>query len=91
MKLLAVANRGSRKDFVDLYTVLRDGPTLKDYLDLVPSKYGEGRLSDYQLLASLTYFVDAEAEPMPVMLEPFDWEECKAFFEHEARALVLPP
>ncbi len=91
MKLLAVTNRGSRKDFVDLYTILRDGPVLRDYLDLLPRKYGEGRLSDYQVLLSLTYFDDAEAEPMPEMLEPFDWEECKAFFEREARALVLPP
>jgi hypothetical protein len=91
MKLLAITNRGSRKDFVDLYTILRDGPVLKDYLDMLPAKYGEGRLSDYQVLLSLTWFEDAEAEPMPEMLEPFDWEDCKAFFEREARALVLPP
>jgi hypothetical protein len=91
MKLLAVTNRGSRRDFIDLYTILRDGPVLKDYLELLPKKFGEGRLSDYQVLLSLTYFDDAEAEPMPEMLEPFDWAECKAFFEREARALVLPP
>lgn len=91
MKLLAVTNRGSRKDFVDLFTILRDGPVLKDYLEWLPRKFGEGRLSDYQVLLSLTWFDDAEAEPMPEMLEPFNWEECKAFFEREARALVLPP
>jgi hypothetical protein len=91
MKLLAVTNRGSRKDFVDLYTILRDGPVLKDYLEWLPRKFGEGRLSDYQVLLSLTYFDDAETEPMPEMLEPFDWKECKAFFEREARSLVLPP
>ena len=39
---------------------------------------------------SLTYFEDAEAEPMPRMLVPFDWEECKEFFVREARDLVLP-
>jgi hypothetical protein len=91
MNLPAITNRGSRKDFVDLYTILRDGPVLKDYLDMLPAKYGEGRLSDYQMLLSLTWFEDAEAEPIPEMLEPFDWEDCKAFFEREARALVLPP
>lgn len=91
MKLLALTNRGSRKDFVDLYTILRDGPVLKDYLDLLPRKYGEGALSDSQVLLSLTWFDDAEREPIPEMLEPFDWAECKAFFEREARALVLPP
>ena len=58
---------------------------------MLPNKYGEGRLSAYQVLLGLTYFEDAESEPMPRMLEPFDWEECKAFFVREAAALVLPP
>ena len=35
-------------------------------------------------------FDDAELEPMPRMLAPFDWAECKAFFVREARAIVLP-
>ena len=91
MKLLAITNRGSRKDFVDLFTILRDGPVLKEYLELLPDKYGKGRVNDYQVLLSLTYFDEAENEPMPRMLEPFDWGECKAFFVREARALVIPP
>jgi hypothetical protein len=91
MKLLAITNRGSRKDFVDLYTILRDGPCLKEYLDMLPARYGQGRLSDYQVLLNLTWFYDAESEPLPVMLEPFDWKECRSFFEREARAIVLPP
>lgn len=39
---------------------------------------------------SLTYFDDAEAEPLPRMLKPFDWEQCKKFFVRQARSLVLP-
>jgi hypothetical protein len=42
------------------------------------------------VLKSLTWFEDAEREPMPRMLEPFDWRECKAFIAREAHALVLP-
>jgi hypothetical protein len=90
-KLLAIANRGSRKDFIDLYTILRDGPLLKDYIEWLPRKFGEGGPTDYQVLLSLTFFDDAETEPMPEMLEPFDWKECRAFFEREARAIILPP
>ena len=30
------------------------------------------------------------AQPMPTMLEPFDWKECKAFFIREAHSIVLP-
>lgn len=90
MKLLAATNRGSRRDFVDLYTILRSGPSLNDYLRMLPRKYGRGRLNPYQVAMSLTYFEDAEAEPMPRMLLPFDWSECKEFFIREVRSLVLP-
>lgn len=33
MKLAAIASRGSRKDFADLYFILQSKPTLKDYFD----------------------------------------------------------
>jgi len=90
MKLAAISSRGSRKDFVDLHTILRDGPTLQDYFALLPKKYGASRVNAYHILKCLTYFADAEQEPMPEMLEPFDWEECKRFFVREARAILLP-
>jgi hypothetical protein len=90
MKLAAISSRGSRKDFIDLYTILRGGLTLEDCFGRLPRKYGKGRLNTYHVLKSLTYFEDAEREPMPRMLEPFEWRECKAFFVREAHALVLP-
>lgn len=91
MKLAAVSGRGSRKDFVDLYSILRERPTLEDYFALLPRKYGASRINAYHILKSLTYFADAEAEPMPRMRVPFNWKECKAFFQREARSLVLAP
>ena len=33
--------------------------------------------NEYTVLRSLTYFDDAEEQPLPVMLMPFDWEEAK--------------
>jgi hypothetical protein len=90
MKLAAISGRGSRKDFVDLYTILRSGLTLKDFFDLLPKKYGEGRTNSYHILKSLTYFADAEEEPLPKMLVPFNWQECKAFFVRQAHSIVLP-
>lgn len=90
MKLIAISGRGSRKDFIDLYTILRNGPMLKDLFPLLPKKYGAGRANVYHILKSLTYFEDAEREPPPTMLEPFDWEECKAFFARETHSIVLP-
>jgi hypothetical protein len=90
MKLAAISGRGSRKDFVDLYTILRGGLPLEQCFEWLPEKYGEGRVNSYHVLKSLAYFGDAEREPMPRMLEPFDWEECKAFFVREAHAILLP-
>jgi hypothetical protein len=40
------------------------------------------------LLKSITYFEDAEHEPMPVMLVPVSWEEVKTRLTKEAMALV---
>lgn len=90
MKLAAISGRGSRKDFADLYLILQNEPSLEAYFDLLPRKYSPSRFSAYHILRSLTYFEDAESEPMPRMLVPFDWVECKAFFVREARAIVLP-
>jgi hypothetical protein len=90
MKLAAISGRGSRKDFVDLYLILRIGGTLNDYFRMLPEKYGASRINTYHILKSLTYFEDAEKEPLPRMFVPFDWEECKAFFVRQARAIVLP-
>jgi len=90
MKLIAISGRGSRRDFVDVFTIARSGISLQDLFSLLPKKYGPGRANAYHILKSLTYFEDAEKEPMPVMLEPFNWKECKAFFVREAQSLVVP-
>lgn len=89
MKLLAICNRGSRKDFIDLYSILRGDITLQEYFKLLPEKYGASRINTYNILKSLTYFEDAEKEPMPRMLTPFSWKECKAFFIRAAHSIVL--
>jgi hypothetical protein len=90
MKLAAISGRGSRKDFIDLYAILHGGLSLEQCFEWLPQKYGEGRVNTYHVLKSLTYFEDAEREPMPRMLEPFDWTECRNFFVREAHAVVLP-
>ncbi len=90
MKLVAISSHGSRKDFVDLYTILRHEYTLHYYFEMIPRKYGSSRIKTYHILKSLTWFEDAENEPMPRMLEPVDREECKAFFVRAAHAIVLP-
>jgi hypothetical protein len=90
MKLIAISGRGGRKDFIDLYLILRRGILLQGLFDLLPKKYGKGRANSYHILKSLCYFDDAELEPMPKMLVPFDWKECKNFFIRQGHAMVMP-
>ncbi len=90
MKLLAISNRGSRKDFIDLYMLLTGGLKLTTLMDEFALKYGEDRMNYYHVLKSLTWFEDAEKEPMPRMLTKFSWKRCRAYFEEQARRITLP-
>jgi len=40
------------------------------------------------VLASLCYFDDAEAEPMPRMLVPSDWDAIKEDIRRQVRAIA---
>jgi hypothetical protein len=88
MKVEAVAGRGSRKDFVDLRLLCRSGVSLERLFEFFDAKYGTARTERYHRLRALTYFEDAEQEPMPDMLVPFDWDEAKRFFTAEATRLL---
>ena len=88
MKIEAVTGRGSRKDFVDLRVLCRAGLTIEAVLELFERKYGTRRSDRYHRLRAMSYFDDAEREPMPDMLVPFDWEEAKRFFTAEATRLL---
>lgn len=74
MKLAAVAQRGSRKDFVDLYALGRRIP-LARMLRLYQRKYGVRDIG--HVLFALTYFDDADVERMPRMLLEFSWPAIK--------------
>ena len=88
MKLSAISSRGSRKDFVDLY-VLLEKYHLRELIALFEKKYADVTYNKLHLLKSLTYFADADEEPMPHMLASFTWEEAKARIVTEAKSLVV--
>jgi hypothetical protein len=88
MKLEAIAGRGSRKDFVDLRMLCGSGLRLDDVFDAFDRKFGSGRTERYHRLRALAYFDDAEREPMPDLLAPFDWAEARRFFATEAARLL---
>lgn len=86
MKLNALAGRGSRRDFVDLLLVAREHGLRQVWL-WFESKFSRAGYSKTHILKSLTYFEDAEKEPMPDMIVNLPWDEVKAFFLREALRL----
>ncbi len=87
MKISAIAGRGTRRDFVDLYMVARQ-EGLKALLDLFQRKFAEANYNRIHVLKSLTYFDDADAEPMPNMQVPLAWQDVKDFFREQTPGLL---
>jgi len=79
MKLSAITGRGTKKDFVDLYFLLNYF-SIKDILGYYNKKYYDG--SEFLVLKSMTYFVDAEMDEMPIMIKDVDWRMIKSKIIH---------
>jgi predicted nucleotidyltransferase component of viral defense system len=85
MKLSAAANRGRKKDFIDI-AFLIDILSLNEMFQLYQRKFAVSEFSF--ALRGLTYFDDAEDDPMPEMLMPIMWEEVKRKIESAVRDFV---
>lgn len=86
MKVNAVANRGSKKDFSDLLLLHERGIPLRDSLKSFCLKYGqEGK---FLAIRSLNWFGDTEGEPDPVYLNGWTWEGVRTRMEAIARSLI---
>lgn len=74
MKIGAITNRGSKKDFTDLF-ILLDHFSITQILDFYQEKFPEGNL--WLAKRSLSYFADADKEPMPQLHIDVSWEAIK--------------
>ncbi len=88
MKLVAIAQRGSRKDFIDLYYLGEAGYTIRELIAALPRKMPGVSHNVVHILRSLAYFDDAEQEPEPVMLVPYEWDDVRRYSLNEAQALL---
>jgi hypothetical protein len=75
MKLAAIASRGSRKDFVDLWWLLTRHWSLADSLEFYRTKYATRDIG--HVVRSLVYFDDADDEPPLRLLADVEWEAVK--------------
>jgi hypothetical protein len=87
MKIDAIASRGTKRDFIDIYFVVKESRPLKEIFKKFSEKYVSLRYNLVHIKKSLVYFSDAENDPSPSMLKPVDWLEVKKFFEKEVLSI----
>ncbi len=82
-KFKTISQRGSKKDFYDVFLVTgAKSLTIEEAVGYLRKRFESTGLNTYHILRSLTYFEDADGEPDPVLAEgyQYSWEEVKSFF-----------
>jgi hypothetical protein len=92
MKLAAIAKRGLRRDFWDLYVLAeKEGFRLPRLLKAYQRRFRRAASDTYHVARALTFFEDAEREdPRVVGLSGQQWREIMQFFRSEATRLFVP-
>jgi hypothetical protein len=75
MKLNAIANRGSKKDFYDLVELMNYF-SIKELIGFFTAKYQNA--DAFSVIRSLGWFEDGEMDPDPISLNGKTWAEVKA-------------
>jgi hypothetical protein len=90
-KTHAILDRGTRRDFFDLYVMLHlHSMGILECLKALSHVY-ETEVNQGLVLRALTYFDDADAEsPLPGEGKD-DWQSVKDFFSKAVAALIVPP
>ena len=91
MKVIAIGDRGSRKDFYDLYSILHlGGLDIRRVLEDVVSKFRLRQDNVYHYIRALTYFDDAVSTPDIQQMLRIDvrWDDVEVFFRNLAKTLV---
>jgi predicted nucleotidyltransferase component of viral defense system len=81
MKLKAIVQRGSKKDFFDIYYILQE-MSLNTLIELYKKKFNQNEI--FHVLKSLNYFEDAENDFNPVVFDSnINWDKIKEFLQFE--------
>jgi hypothetical protein len=86
MKLAAIAGRGSKKDFIDIYFLLNHF-AFANMIEFFIEKHPDG--TELLVLKSLTWFEDADKDEMPLMLMDCNWELVKQEIRMQVRDYLI--
>lgn len=87
MKIAAISDRGTKRDFIDLYFLVKKFP-LKRILKFYDKKYRNLSNNIFHIIRSLDYFADADPQESPKLLKSVSWEEVKNFFHEQSLSLA---
>lgn len=87
MKIAAISDRGTKRDFIDLYFLLAHF-SLEKILKLYDQKYQNLAANRVHILKSLVYFADAERESMPEMIKDINWQDLKTLIMEKVKGLA---
>lgn len=78
MKVISIVQRGLKKDFIDLWAIIKETEySLDDIFSFCKKKYSSS-FSESIALKALTYFKDAEEEEIPEGIKyQYSWNEIK--------------
>ena len=88
MKIVAISQRGRKRDFLDLYWLCLHAQPLLESVKGAQEQYTVPQNPSH-LLKSLTYFADAEDDPMPAIFFKATWVEVKKFFQTEIKKIAV--
>jgi hypothetical protein len=90
MKIIALSQRGTKRDFVDLFFILQNIPfhTIAEHMVM---RYGRERINPLHIAKSLVYFSDGESHPEPAYIKgkEIEWQKIKEFFRHHVKQFAL--
>lgn len=80
MKVAAIGGRGAKKDFFDLYNIMKKCNIDTEKLaSAVIKKFGTN-VNYVNMIMGLSYFEDAESEELPKTFVEYDWNTIKKHF-----------
>lgn len=83
MKIIAISQRGRKRDFFDLYWCAKNVEPLENIIKRLKKQYPTIAHDYHHLLKSLVYFNDAESDPAPTIYFNATWRKVKKFFIKE--------
>lgn len=87
-KLITISDRGSKKDYIDLYVILQQ-MSLQELFTKLQEKYKNVEYNLPHILKSLIYFTDAGEQPMPKMHIDLTWEQTKTFITEQVKKITF--